>query len=279
MNEAQEIVRDEFVQLNGLRLHYRDWLSTTPDAPILLLIHGFTHHSRTWDSFALAMRDRFRVLALDMRGHGESQWAPRDQYSPLYLADDIEAFVKALGLRQFAVLGLSLGGRAAYTYASRRPPELSRLVIVDIAPLTAPAGSARVISTVTGAYEFPSSEDAISLAQSLAPNQLPDEVRHRIENNLVRLADGRSAYRYDRAFHEDPAVVAVPQEHGWESLARITVPTLLIRGADSDVLTPELASRIVETVPGCQFVRITGAGHVVHHERPDEFAEAVRAFL
>lgn len=274
-----EIVRDELVEINGVRLHYRDWSSVDAGAPTLVLLHGFTHHSRTWDSFATSMLDRFRILALDMRGHGESHWAPREQYSPVYLADDVEAFVRALGLRQFSLLGLSLGGRAAYTYAARRPPELSRLVIVDIAPQTAPAGSARVISTVTGTYEFASSDEAIALAQSLAPNQLPEEVRHRILNNLVRLADGRWAYRYDRAFHEDPAVIAISPDHGWESLGRIAVPTLLVQGAESDVLTSELAARIVDTVPDCRFVSIPEAGHVVHHERPSEFAEAVRAFL
>lgn len=274
-----ETVLDEYVEVNGLRLHYRDWPSTDPGAPTLLLLHGFTHHSRTWDSFAMSMRDRFRVLALDLRGHGESHWAPREQYSPIYLADDVEAVVRALGLQQFSLLGLSLGGRAAYTYASRRPPELSRLVIVDIAPQTAPEGAARVISTVTGAYEFASSDDAITYTQSLARNQNHDELRHRVLNNLVRLADGRWAYRYDRAFYEDPSVVTLPPEHGWEALARIAVPTLLIQGAESDVLTPVLAARVVETVLGCRLVTIPGAGHVVHHGRPSEFAEAVRAFL
>src|SRR5215216_3915791 len=97
-------VRDATVQLNGLRFHYRDW--GNEGAQPLLLLHGFTGHARTWDTFAQAMRDRYRVLALDQRGHGETEWAT--DYATERSVEDIDAFVRELGLRRFALLGLSV---------------------------------------------------------------------------------------------------------------------------------------------------------------------------
>ena len=125
-------VQDALVQLNGLSFHYRDW--GNPTAQPLLLLHGFTVHARSWDTFAAAMRDRYRVIALDQRGHGETEWA--SDYHPDRMVEDIDAFVRALGLRRFVLLGLSMGGRNAFTYAALHPEEVERLIIVDIGPDT-----------------------------------------------------------------------------------------------------------------------------------------------
>src|ERR1700753_816938 len=113
---AQAAVMDELIELRGLRFHYRDWASKRADAPDLVLLHGFTGHARSWDAFAEAMSDRYRVLALDPRGHGET------------------AFVAALGMSHFPLLGLSMGGMVTIEYAGRRPKELAACVIVDIGP-------------------------------------------------------------------------------------------------------------------------------------------------
>ena len=103
-------VADELIELRGLRFHYRDWPAKHAGAPDLVLLHGYTGHARSWDAFAQAMTDRYRVLALDQRGHGESAWAPADRYGVDDMADDLEAFVGALGLNGFTLLGLSMGG-------------------------------------------------------------------------------------------------------------------------------------------------------------------------
>ena len=107
-----------------------------------MLLHGLSGHARSWDAFAEAMTDRYRVLALDQRGHGESAWAPADRYGVEDMADDLAAFVEAMGLKEFHLLGLSMGGMVTMEYAGRRPPQLARCAIVDIGPELVAAGPA-----------------------------------------------------------------------------------------------------------------------------------------
>src|SRR5271154_3696105 len=118
-------VVDELIELRGLRFHFRDWPSKRLNAPSLVLLHGFTGHARSWDAFAEAMTDRYRVLALDQRGHGETAWAGADKYGAEEMVDALAAFVAAMGLKQFALLGLSMGGNVAIHYGGRRPPQLA----------------------------------------------------------------------------------------------------------------------------------------------------------
>src|SRR5438067_3268189 len=125
-------VDDKTVTLNGLRFHYLDWGAGSPDAQAMVCLHGFTSHAHSWDGLAQAMRGTYRVLALDQRGHGQTEWAT--DYHPARRVEDMEAFVAALELDRFVLVGLSMGGRAAFQYAARHPETVERLVIVDIAP-------------------------------------------------------------------------------------------------------------------------------------------------
>src|ERR1700761_8685164 len=179
-------VMDELIELRGLRFHYRDWPSTKPGAPTLLLLHGYTGHARSWDAFAEGMTDRYRVLALDQRGHGQTAWGPADQYSTAEMADDLAAFVKAMGLKSFSLLGLSMGGIVTIDYAGRRPAELAAAVIVDIAPEIVAAGSTRIQTGVRAPDVFASPDEAFAAAR--AANDIPPEAhhRHRSDHGLMR---------------------------------------------------------------------------------------------
>src|SRR5690349_2244381 len=137
-------VTDELIEMRGLRFHYRDWASERPGAPDLVLLHGFTGHARSWDAFADAMTDRYRVLALDQRGHGETTWAADGAYGNDAMVEDLKAFVAALKLDRFTLLGLSMGGAVAMHYAGERPKELAALVIVDIGPEIERTGMGRI---------------------------------------------------------------------------------------------------------------------------------------
>jgi pimeloyl-ACP methyl ester carboxylesterase len=107
-------VRDETVTLDGVRLHYRDW--GDPDAPPLVLLHAYLQHARTWDTVARSLADRFRVLALDHRGFGESEHAA--DYHELRLVADLAGFVDALGVGAFSAIGFSLSVNVAVSYAA-----------------------------------------------------------------------------------------------------------------------------------------------------------------
>ena len=271
-------VMDELIEMRGLRFHYRDWPSTHPDAPTLVLLHGYTGHARSWDSFAEAMTDRYRVLALDQRGHGETDWAPAERYGVEDMADDLEAFVRALGLRGFSLVGLSMGGMVAMEYAGRRPVELAALVIVDIGPEIVASGSERIRAGVQTSDVFASRDEAFAAAR--AANSLPPEAhhRHRVDYSLMRTDDGRWTWRYDRALRSG-ALRTRDSAVAWRSCSQIAAPTLLIRGALSDILSAETATRMTETIPGSRLTLVANSGHSVPLDAPEGFLSAARDFL
>jgi pimeloyl-ACP methyl ester carboxylesterase len=271
-------VRDELIELRGLRFHYRDWPSTRSGARDLVLLHGLSGHARSWDHFAAAMTDRYRVLALDQRGHGESGWASAEAYGTVDMADDLVAFVAAMGLADFTLLGLSMGGAVTIEYAGRRPAQLGACVIVDIGPQIVTTGIQRIRGSLAATDVFASKDEAFGAAR--AANSVPPEGHHRerVENNLMRTEDGRWTFRFDRAFRR--GMLRTRDEAGaWDSCAAIAVPTLVMRGADSDILSPEIAGRMIETIPGAKFVEVPAAGHAIPLDNPDGFLAAAREFL
>lgn len=273
-------VRDELVQLRGLRFYYRDWAPAKPDAQTLVLLHGYTGHARSWDALARTLQSRYRILALDQRGHGQTDWAARDKYDTSEMVADLEAFVAALGLENFALLGLSMGGLVSIGYAGKRPPQLAKLVIVDIAPEIDVAGLTRIQAGVVRSDVFASRDEAVARAREDNPIPPMDHLRHRVEYSLMRRSDGRYTYRYDPALR-DPTNPrkGIPVDEGWKLVANIDVPTLLVRGEVSDILSRGVAARMAQTIPNCRLVEVAGSGHPVPLDKPDAFAAALGGFL
>lgn len=269
-------VQDETVTLNGLRFHYRDW--GNEGAQPLLLLHGYTSHARSWDTTARAMRRHFHVLALDQRGHGETAWA--DDYLPERMVEDVDAFVRELGLRRFALLGLSMGGRNAYAYAALHPEEVERLVIVDIGPEIVPAGSDRIRQGVLAPDVFETPDEAFFAARAANPRPPDAELRHRIESNLMRRDDGRWTWRYDPKLRAPDRPLPRPDPAAaWAMLPRIACPTLLVRGEESDILSEATAQRMLREIPDCTLVEVPHAGHSVPLDQPEGFIGAIEEFL
>jgi esterase len=271
--------RDHTLSLRGLQLHHVEW--GPPSALPLVLLHGITGHARTWDTLATALATDWRVLALDQRGHGDSAPAPDGDYGVGAMADDLGAFADALGLRTFTLLGLSMGGRVAMGFAGAHPQRVERLVIVDIAPDIHPPGMTRIRAMIANAPEAIESEEwAVETAMAANPRADVGELRHRIKHALRREPDGTLTWKYARDVREmmrrggrrEPLDL-------WERLTHITCPTLLVRGAESDVLSPELAQRMLAALPDGRLVEVPGAGHTVPGDRPAEFVEVVRRFL
>jgi len=277
---TEPTVRDELLQLRGLRFYYRDWASAKANAQDLVLLHGYTGHARSWDALARTLSTRYRVLALDQRGHGQTDWAPRDQYDTSEMITDLEAFVAALQLENFALLGLSMGGLVSIGYAGKRPSQLAKLVIVDIAPEIDVEGLKRIQAGVVRSDVFASRDEAVARAREDNPIPPMEHLRHRVEYSLMRRADGRYTYRYDPALR-DPTNPrkGIPADEGWKLAANIAVPTLLVRGELSDILSRGVARRMAETIPNCRLVEVAGSGHPVPLDKPDAFAAALDGFL
>lgn len=265
---------DQSAMLGGLRFHYREW--PNPGVQALVLLHGFTGHARSWESFATAMQEKYHVYALDQRGHGDSAWT--DDYSADAMVEDAHRFVTALGLKQFVLLGLSMGGRNAYQFAATHPEEVERLVIVDIGPAIAATGATRITSGVRANDVFASPEEAVAAGRAGNPRADEAELQHRTRNNLMLQEDGTWTFRYDKALRTNN-LPRPDAGDAWAMLPKIKAPTLLIRGDLSDVLAPEVADRMLKEIPDCKFALVAGSGHSIPLESPKGFLEAVRTFL
>ena len=288
---------DRTLVLHGQLFHFTEW--GDPAAPVVVMLHGITGHARTWDDEARALssgdftahlaggtgsaRDatRYRVLALDQRGHGDSDPAPDGDYTTGTLADDLAAFCGALGLGRVSCVGLSMGGRVAMAYAGRQPARVERLVVVDIGPEVAPAGRARVGAQMGGAPErFEAVADALAYQRANNPRYAEALLRHRVEHGLRALPGGGFTWKYDRALRD-----AVRNGRWrdttdlWPLWQAIACPTLIVRGADSDILSPEIAKRMLETNPRARLVEVPAAGHTVPGDQPTAFQALVAEFL
>jgi pimeloyl-ACP methyl ester carboxylesterase len=271
--------RDHVLQLHGQRFHYTEW--GEPSAPPVLLLHGVTGHARTWDGEARALAERYRVLALDQRGHGDSDPAPDGDYSTDSLVGDVAAFADALALPPVRLVGLSLGGRVAIAFAARHAAAVERLVVIDIGPELPPAGAGRVGMLMAGSPErFASVEDAVAHARAGNPRYDDALLRHRVVHAVRPLPGGGYTWKYDRAIRD--AVRAGRWRDGldlWPLWKTLACPTVIVRGAESDILTGDIAGRMLASQPRARLVEVVGAGHTVPGDRPAEFLAALREFL
>jgi pimeloyl-ACP methyl ester carboxylesterase len=229
------------------------------------------------------MRGEFRVLALDQRGHGDSDWAKDGAYTVDAHAADIGACVERLALGPLVLVGLSMGGRNAIRYTSSHPAKVERLVIVDIGPDIAPQGAERVRRTAAEApEEFTSVDAAAAYLRQQAVFMTPAAeaaLRHRVEHGTKKLPSGRYTWKYDKALRDQRRTGNVPQVDLWPAVGQIKAPTLIVRGSESDVFAPETAKRMQALIPESRLVEIPGAGHSVPADAPEAFERAVREFL
>jgi pimeloyl-ACP methyl ester carboxylesterase len=271
--------RDHSKAVGGLTFHYVTW--GPESAPPIVLLHGLTSHARSWDALGLELSANRHVIALDQRGHGDSDRAPDGDYRVATMAGDVAGFVDALGLERFELLGLSMGGRVGIAYAGGHAARIERLCIVDIGPEIHLPGMERIRQMMAASPErIGSEEEAIEYVRRANPRAPEAGLRDRVRHGLRLLPDGGLEWKYDKALRD-------MMRHGgrretidlWEPLRRITAPTLLVRGADSDVLSIDVAKRMLDALPDGRLVEIPGAGHPVPLDQPEAFARAVRAFL
>lgn len=270
---------DGYALVNGFRHHFREWGSDRPDLPVLLALHGYTSHCRSFDAIAPALATHFRVVAVDARGHGETEWAPDGDYTGPALVSDVVSLASALGIGRASVIGASMGGRTSYNLAARHPGLVDRLVVVDISPSLVAAGSERIRGGAQRNDRFATVEEAEEAQIVMLPLSPPSVVRHRVRHNLMRLEDGSFTWRYDPVLRTAEGLPRPDEDEQWALIERVTAPTLLVHGALSDLLSPALADRMQKTISGCRVVDVPGAGHSVVADQPALFLAAVLPFL
>lgn len=274
------IVPDEHhVVLRRMRFRYLDW--GTPGKPPVLFLHGGGLTAHTWDLVCLALRREYRCLAPDLRGHGDSEWSPEMDYGFETHRDDVEALVEHLRLDRFVLVGMSLGGLAAIGYAGRHAARLAALVLVDVGPETRSEGGRRIAEFLAAPAEFDSVEEAVERALAFNPRRDARLLRRSLLQNLRRLPSGKLTWKHDgrHRVRLDPEELARRRQTLWAEMPRITCPTLVVRGARSDVFLDEDAAKLADALPRGEWVQVEGAGHTVQGDNPRALVTELRRFL
>jgi pimeloyl-ACP methyl ester carboxylesterase len=252
-------------------------------APAVVLLHGGGQTRHAWRGTAQALAAAgFYALAVDQRGHGESDWSPEGRYDLDSFADDLRVVARSFPDRP-AVVGASLGGLASLlAEGEAEAPLLSALVLVDVAPRLELAGVARIIGFMTAHPDgFASMEEAEAAVAAYLPHRPRPKDSSGLAKNLRRGSDGRYRWHWDPRF--------VTRDHGitpeqfadrmQRAAHALRVPTLLVRGRSSDVLSEEGSRQFMELVPHAKFVDVANAAHMVAGDRNDVFTDVVVEFL
>lgn len=256
----------------GLPLTYLEAGEATGGTPLLVL-HGLFGSARNWSTVAKRLGERRRVYALDLRNHGGSPWAETMSYPEM--AADLLRFLDDRGFARAAVLGHSMGGKAAMTLALNHPDRVERLIVADIAPVAYTHTHAPYVAAMKGA-DLEGCTRRSEVEAQLAAGIPEASLRAFLLQNLV-MENGRFQWRINL----DALAGCMETLIGFPDLGarRYDGPTLFIGGARSDYITPESAPAIRRAFPAAHIEMILDAGHWVHAEKPEPFTAMVEEFL
>ena len=274
--------REGRIDSEGLRLRWVEWGAI--DAPPVVALHGLRSFAYTWEPVALALADRFRIIALDQRGRGESDWDPQRRYFTEHYLLDLEALVAQLGLTRFVLLGHSMGGTTAFVYASRHPERLRALVIEDMGPGASAggAGAERIRRELQSTpSRFDSWQQARAYWRGKRPGVSEEALDARVRHSMREDAQGHIVWRHDAEGIAEARIGATPEQlvDLWPHVEALRTPTLLLRGAQSDFLTASTAEEMARRNPLIRYAEVPGASHYVHDDNFAGFQAELHAFL
>jgi lipase len=253
-----------------VRLHVHEW--GPADAEPLLCLHGVTSWGGRFRRLAEERLGAFRVVAPDLRGHGLSDWEP--PWNLRTHTDDLVETLDVLHLERVDVVGHSFGGRLGLELAASRPERVRRLVLLDPAVWVPPPVALERAELAREDESYRSPDEAVLTRLETSPHADPSVIEAELRQHLFLGEDGRWRPRFARS-----AVVAAYGEMAKPPpLERVQAATLLVRGADSEVVPDPLVEITLETMPHCELVTVPG-GHIVMWEAFDETAAAMLAFL
>jgi pimeloyl-ACP methyl ester carboxylesterase len=276
----------QFYYSHRLKLHFWDWGNN--GKPNLILVHGGMDHARSWDRIAEAFQEDFRILAPDLRGHGDSNWAYGAMYSIGEFVLDLSALVDIVGGRPLHLVGHSLGGAVVLQYAGIYPERVKKLVTIEgVGPppginVSAHERLRKWIEAIRDCekrfpHQYPNLEAAYARMHKENP-YLSDEMAHHLTlfgSNWN--ADGTLVWKFDnfmRAF----SPYGFSMDDAKEIWSQIKCPVLLFRGADSWTEDPEKGGWI-SAIPDHRLIRVPNAGHWPHHDQTAFVIEEIRRFL
>lgn len=275
-----------------LRLHYVDW--GNEDAPPLLLVHGGRDHCRNWDWVAERLRDRYHVIAPDLRGHGDSAWAVGGGYDMAAYIYDLAQLIHQKATRPVTIIAHSLGAAIALNYSGGFPESVAKLVAIEglgpspavIAEQATRSVDERLRDWVADRREnsgraprrYASLEDAVARMAAENAHLSAEQARHLTAYGAHQNEDGTFSWKFDNHARWGGGVGGLSHEDQHRLWANIATPVLLVRGADSWASDPLIDGRI-RHFTDARLVNFEGAGHWVHHDQLDGFMAEVEAFL
>lgn len=277
-------------------------------SPELVLFHGGAQNAHTWDTVAMALRRP--LLAVDLPGHGRSDWRDDHAYLPPELADDVCSIVAELAPDAKGVAGMSLGGLTALMLADMHPHLVRRLMLVDITPGVNRAKAEPILEFISGPVYFDSFDDILARTIEHNPTRSEASLRRGILNNAKELPDGRWTWRWDptrverggassegtaeqggivetgAAAEQDAGGVSLGERHdleffhsAWDAIDSIDVPLVLCKGSESGVVGDEDVEELLRRCPDAEVVVVPGAGHSIQGDKPAELAGLIDEFL
>ena len=276
-----------FFESQGLRLHYMDWGNEA--APPLLLVHGGRDHCRSWDRFARSLQPHFHVIAPDLRGHGDSGWTKGGSYSLTEYVYDLSRLTRHVAAKQVTIVGHSMGGMVGLIYAGTFPEQVSALVVLDgvtVLPNAKRAPAHERIAKWVGQLDklqdreprrYLRIEEAAAQMQKHNKRLPPDLALHLATFGVRRNADDTYSWKFDPYQRSMAPHRLLPDDHVslW---SRITCPTLLLHAEESFLKSSETAG-LPSYFPQARSETISGAGHWLHHDKPDVVLGRIWEFL
>lgn len=286
---------ERFFRSGTLRIHFRDW--GNPEAPPVIVVHGLRDHSHSFDGLARALADRFRVFALDLRGHGDSETTP--YYSFGHFVLDLHNLVRALRIARPVLIGHSMGGEVVAHYAGCFPDVPSRVVLIE--GLGPPPGDmeeevrwtingfSRIDRALAGPPGLKDLDAAYRRLRDRNPRLPEAKARELALLGTRAREDGMLEWKFDPMLTTMSVTGPFQIEYAMALWQRITAPTLIVHGAESGAFwhgradaayfdADDLARRLA-CFRDHEFVDVPGAGHMVHFDRPRELVTAIRGFL
>ena len=275
------VIRDSTRVAGGRTISALRW-RPSEDAQLVLL-HGGAQNAHTWDTVALALD--VPLVAVDLPGHGHSDWRDDGDYRPQTLAVDVAQAIEAWAPHTRAVVGMSLGGMTALCVAADHPPLVRKLGMIDVTPGVDHAKAEPIITFITGPQYFDDFDSILARTLEHNPTRSELSLRRGVLHNARELGDGRWSWRYDpmRSWKirdaDSPEPPAPDFSALWDHLDRVRVPVILWRGGRSGVVDEADVAEFCRRQPQGVVVVIDGAGHSIQGDRPLELAQAIAQFL
>jgi len=268
-----ERATDKFVAIASRRFHYREWGGDT--GPTLVLLHGIGDDSHVWDDFSRGAAARFRIIALDQRGHGRSDRAVPPAYRFENYVADLAALMEVFSPVHAVVVGHSMGALHATAYAALMPERVSGLIHVDIEPCPPDWNRKYLLNLYRDLpHAYSSLEEYVDEIAKNCPHAEPSRMMRYAALALDRDADGRLRCQYDRE------VLRAFEGYDLRSgLGNIGCPALIVRGAESQVMTRPVTEEMARAIPKAEIAEIPESAHPVMMENPAAFRRAVLDFL